>query len=81
NTDDAFKSIAESVVIISKLNTQIASAGEQQNLVVDEIQQNIVEINKVAEDTATGATSILERCRNVAAKSTQLEKLVDHFSV
>ncbi|MCP4411838.1 MAG: methyl-accepting chemotaxis protein, partial [Gammaproteobacteria bacterium] len=47
NTDDAFKSIAESVVIISKLNTQIASAGEQQNLVVDEIQQNIVEINKV----------------------------------
>lgn len=81
NTGEAFTSIRNSVGQITHLNTQIASAGEQQSVVVDEIQKNIVEINEVAESTAAGASSMDDYCKNLGSQSSQLERLVDNFAV
>ncbi len=80
-TNEAFATIADSVTIISNMNSQIASAGEQQSIVVDEIHRNVVEINEIAEDTANGAISMADHCNKLSGQSGDLQKLVGKFTV
>ena len=52
---DSLRTITSVVVSINDMNTQIASAAEEQSAVAEEMNRNIVNINQVAEETAGGA--------------------------
>ncbi len=70
---EALEAIASAVATIHDLNTQIASAAEEQTAVSEEISRNVVEINQMAEHTADGA--------NQTATASELQDLVKQFKV
>ena len=80
-TSDAFNSIAQSVAVINDMNAQIANAGEQQNIVVDDIQNNIHKIASTANDTMQYAGSLDTLCHELVGLADQLKTLVDKFTV
>lgn len=80
-TSEAFNSIARSVAVINDMNSQIANAGEQQNQVIDEIQNNIGLITSIANETTQGVGSMDQLCHELVQLSEQLQRLVEKFSV
>lgn len=59
-TSQVLEEAADSVIMISDLNVQIATAAEQQSCVVEEININLVNINDMADITAAGANKASE---------------------
>ncbi|MCG8099098.1 MAG: methyl-accepting chemotaxis protein, partial [Candidatus Thiodiazotropha taylori] len=66
---------------ISEMNTQIASAAEEQSSVTEEINRSIVSINEVSEQSATGAQQTTQASADVAKLAEQLKSLVERFKV
>ena len=77
----ALDSITQAVTSINDLNAQIASAAEEQSAVAEEINRNIVNISKIAEETshASGQTAIASE--EVARLSEDLQHLAGQFKV
>jgi len=73
--------ITNAVTQISDMNTQIASAGEEQSAVAEEINRNIVTISQVADETAGGAVQTSNASMEVARLSEQLQALVQQFKI
>nr|VVV04686.1 Methyl-accepting chemotaxis protein McpQ [Aliivibrio wodanis] len=78
---DALAAITNSVTQISDMNTQIATAAEEQGAVAEEINTNIVNINHAAETTASGAEETSRESENVANLASDLKKIVNQFKV
>jgi methyl-accepting chemotaxis protein len=78
---EALQTINVAVERISGMNTQIASAAEEQSSVTEEINRSIVSINEVAEQTATGAQHTAEASDDLARLAEQLKGLVERFKV
>jgi methyl-accepting chemotaxis protein len=78
---EALQTINVAVDKISSMNTQIASAAEEQSSVTEEINRSIVSINEVAEQSATGAQQTSEASADLARLADQLKVLVDRFKV
>lgn len=73
--------IAQSVTNINEMNTQIASASEEQSAVAEEINNSIVNISKVAEQTAKGTNRVAQSSESLAQLATKLQKVVGAFSI
>ena len=76
---DALDAITTAVSHISTMNAQIAVAAAEQGRVAEEINQNVINISSVAEQTVVGAdqsTAANERINGLAA---HLQKLVGSF--
>ncbi len=80
-TGKALDDITTAVSTINDMNTQIASASNEQSLVTEEINQNVVNITQVAEQTANSAEQIDTSSRELAHLSAQLQTLVGQFKV
>ncbi len=80
-TGSSLQSIAQSVNMINEMNTQIATASEEQSAVAEEINQNIVNISHVADQTSGGAEQLASASDELARLSTQLQSLVGQFKV
>ena len=78
---ESLSSITDAVSTIMQMNTQIATASEQQATVADEINRNIVNIQSVSEQTATGSEQTASASLELANLSEQLKGLVDQFKV
>ncbi len=78
---DALVAIAEAVATINDMNTQIASAAEQQSAVAEEINRNIVSINQVTEQTADGAKQTSNSSEELTGLANQLHGLVGRFKL
>ncbi len=78
---EALKTINQAVEQINTMNTQIASAAEEQSTVTEEINRNIVNINEVAEQTAEGARQANQASDDLARLAEQLKQLVGQFKV
>ncbi len=78
---EALKTINQAVEHINTMNTQIASAAEEQSTVTEEINRNIVNINEVAEQTAEGARQANQASDDLARLAEQLKQLVGQFKV
>jgi methyl-accepting chemotaxis protein len=71
--------ITAAVTVISDMNTQIASAAEEQSSVTEEINRNIVEINRAVEMSAQGASQILDSSEYLNELSDELTATVGRF--
>jgi methyl-accepting chemotaxis protein len=78
---EALQTINAAVERISSMNTQIASAAEEQSTVTEEINRSIVSINGVAEQSAIGAQQTAAASDDLAKLAEQLKGLVDRFKV
>ncbi len=70
--DTVLETIAANIIEIREMNTQIASATEEQNAVAQEIDRNVSNISQLAEDTGQGT-------RKNAQASETLVKLAEHL--
>jgi len=75
---EALDAIISAIASIHDLNTQIASAAEEQTAVSEEISRNVVEINQMAEHTADGANQTATAREQLA---NELQGLVKQFKV
>jgi methyl-accepting chemotaxis protein len=73
--------ITAAVSSISSMNTQIASAAEEQSIVTEEINKNIVKINDIATESAQSATQTLSTSQSLAELANELQAVVDQFKL
>jgi methyl-accepting chemotaxis protein len=73
--------ITSAVSTISDMNTQIASAAEEQSSVAEEMNRNIVAIRDVAEQTARGAHQTSRATDELSRLSSELQALVGQFKI
>jgi len=71
--------IAGAVGIINDLNTEIASAAEEQNAVSDEINRNISNISTISHETADVALQTVSASQELADLAEKLHSLVAQF--
>lgn len=76
---DALEKISHEIDNISLLNHSIASASEEQSAVAEEINRNIVNVNRVAENTAEGANKSVKVTEEMVQSINRLENLVKQF--
>jgi methyl-accepting chemotaxis protein len=78
---EALQTINTAVERISGMNTQIASAAEEQSSVTEEINRSVVSINEVAEQSSIGAQQTAAASDDLAKLAEQLKALVARFKV
>ena len=76
---DAFDEISSSIVTISDMNTQVATASEQQSAVAEEMNRNVVAINDVASDTLANANVTAEASTRLTKLVQDLQSMVKQF--
>jgi methyl-accepting chemotaxis protein len=70
--DESLNRIGQAVQTINDMNTQIASAAEEQSAVAEEINRNVVGVNRVSNETA-------ERMQRNAAEVQKLVELAERL--
>ncbi|MEH6472926.1 MAG: methyl-accepting chemotaxis protein [Halopseudomonas sp.] len=78
---EALQAIRESVDKMTAMNEQIASSANEQTQVVEEVNQNIVIIAQVAEQTAEGACQTADACGELTLQSRALNQIVQQFKI
>ncbi len=73
--------MAESVVRINDLSTQIATAAEEQSAVSDEINRNMVAVRHIVEELVAGGTESERSTAALAASNNKLIAVVRRFKV
>jgi methyl-accepting chemotaxis protein len=73
--------IAGEVSTINHMNTQIATAAEEQTAVAEEINRNITTITQVADQTADGARHSAQISEELVKLAADLESLVSRFRI
>ena len=66
---------------INDMNTQIASAAEEQSAVAEEINRNVTNISQIGDQTAEGVGQTAAASENLAQLSTQLQTVVGQFKL
>jgi methyl-accepting chemotaxis protein len=79
--EQALGQITESVDRITRMNTQIATAAQQQSAVAEEINRNITNISEVADQTTTGAEQIATAGQELAQLAERLRTSMATFQV
>lgn len=73
--------ISERIDTINDMNTQIASAAEQQTAVAEEINRNISNIGHVSEETSSGAQKTADACHELLDLANQLRVSIGSFKI
>ena len=81
NAGEALNAITAQVTNINDLNTQIASAAEEQSAVSEEINRNIQNINQMADNTSDDAHQSANASRELSSVANKLRDLVNQFKV
>ncbi len=78
---ESLVAITDAVTSISDMNTQIASAAEEQSSVSDEINRNIVEISTAADETAQISSNALQNSQTMTEHVQSLDQIVGNFKL
>lgn len=78
---DALAAIADEVGRINDMNTQIASAAEEQSAVAEEINHNVVAINRVGDESAQGAEQTARASEDLASLASDLQQMMLRFKI
>ena len=84
SADTAGKSlskITQAITAITDLSMQVATATEQQSSVVNELNNHILNIKTMSDDTAKETKTINDQCRNLTGSSGRLTKMVAQFKL
>ncbi len=76
---EALGEIAAAVGQINDLNTEIASAAEEQNAVSEEINRNITNISNISQQAASVASQTIGASQELVELAERLHGLVEHF--
>ena len=78
---ESLAEIAGAVATINDMNTQIASAAEEQSAVAEEINRNVVNISQAAVQSANGSAQTASSSEDLARLAGQLQSLVGRFKM
>lgn len=78
---DALNRINEKIDQINSMNTQIATASEQQSAVTEEIKRNINNIGDISNQTSQGAHATSESSQQLMGLADQLRTTVRQFKI
>ena len=81
DTNTALQSITHAITLINDMNTQIASASEQQSSVAESINENVVNVKQIAVENSVAANQTKGSSSEIAQLAEQLKKLVQQFKV
>ncbi|WP_407331432.1 methyl-accepting chemotaxis protein [Enterovibrio sp. 27052020O] len=81
NASSALMQINEQIVLISDINTQVATATEEQSIVVADINRNIEDINVTTQQTAETAEQMAQASDELRDLSHTLDELVRRFKL
>ncbi|MDX1398879.1 MAG: methyl-accepting chemotaxis protein, partial [Oceanospirillum sp.] len=76
---EALTHIAGAVDTISSMNTLIATAAEEQSQVADDIDQRIVSISDVAEQTRSDSQLVVSATQQIQSEVHDLDQLISRF--
>ena len=77
----ALESITQAVSVINDMNTQIASAAEEQSAVAEDINRNVTNIGQVANEVAGGADEASQASAELTKLAEQQRRLINQFKV
>ena len=77
----SLEEITQTTKIVNDMNTQIATAAEQQSVVADEIDKNSENINVTSKKSATSAIHIAHSSEQLSNLSSHLQKLTSQFKI
>ncbi|WP_295471471.1 methyl-accepting chemotaxis protein [uncultured Pseudomonas sp.] len=78
---EALNSITQAVSVINEMNTQIASAAEEQSAVAEDINRNVISIGQVAGQVASGADEASQASAELTRLAEQQRRLINQFKV
>ncbi|RMH85437.1 methyl-accepting chemotaxis protein [Pseudomonas sp. AOB-7] len=78
---DSLEAITQAVSVINDMNTQIASAAEQQSAVAEDINRNVTNIGQVANEVAGGAEEASQASAGLTKLAEQQRRLINQFRV
>ncbi len=78
---EALDAITQAVSVINDMNTQIASAAEEQSAVADDINRNVINIGQVAGEVAGGADESSAASAGLTKLAEQQRRLINQFKV
>ena len=77
----SLESITQAVSVINDMNTQIASAAEEQSAVAEDINRNVTNIGLVANEVASGADEASQASAQLTKLAEQQRRLINQFKV
>lgn len=80
SVNDSFSGISESVVAIHDMNTQIATAAEEQHLVAEEINRNILQVHEDTQKVDQVARQADVNSQKLGDAASELNGLVNRFN-
>ncbi|MBK1722031.1 hypothetical protein [Thiocystis violacea] len=78
---DAFERISTSVISLSDMNTQIASAAEEQSAVAEEINRNIHIITGAVGEMASSSARLAQASEALSRLAAQIQEQIGQFRV
>ncbi|MEA9996578.1 methyl-accepting chemotaxis protein [Pseudomonas sp. 10B1] len=78
---EALETITKAVSVINDMNTQIASAAEEQSAVAEDINRNVINIGQVAHEVAGGADESSKASAELTQLAEQQRRLINQFRV
>jgi len=80
-TGESIESIVSHIGVINNMNIQIASAAEEQSIVIEQLSDNVLRINEVSLETTNASSSIAKTSDNLAMLSVNLHEDLQAYSV
>ena len=77
----SLEAITQAVSVISEMNTQIATAAEEQSAVAEDINRNVTNVGVVANEVASGADEASTASAELTKLAEQQRRLINQFKV
>lgn len=78
---DSLKSIAKAIALVADMNDAIALSSEHQLTVTQEVDNNLISINNVADETAAGAGQTETASAELSTLANNLQQALSRFTV
>ena len=78
---NALQGIANAIDVIDQMNTQIASASEQQSSVAEAVNENILNVKQVAQENAVATNQTRSSSQEIAQLAERLKEMVTQFKI